>query len=162
MRLHKILKDSELSSGAFFGKKSTAGFTLVEVLVVMAIISGLFVAGTFVSFDVYRGDLLKSERAMLVSVLQKARSRAMNNIDASPHGVYIDSNFYIIFRGVSSTTAPSTNERIPRNSGVVISGINNVVFTQLSGEPLTVGDIVLTYGIRTATVSVRNGGLIDW
>ncbi len=151
-----------MSSGAFFAKKSTAGFTLVEVLVVMAIISGLFVSGSFVSFDFYRGDLLRAEQATMVSVLQKARSRAMNNIDASQHGVYIDSNFYILFRGPASTTALSTNERIPRNSAVLISGINNVVFTQLSGEPDFPDDIILTYGARTATVSIRNGGLIDW
>ncbi len=149
MKSHKILIDSN-------------GFTLVEVLVVMAIIAGLFIAGSFVGLDVYRGDLIKAEQAIMVSALQKARSRAMNNIEASPHGVYIDTNFYVIFRGVASTTAPSINEKIPRNTGVVISGINNVVFSQLSGEPPTTGDIILGEGLRTKTITIRSSGLIDW
>ncbi len=138
------------------------GFTFVEVLVTMAIVAGLFVVGSFVSFDTYRGDLLKAEQATLVSVLQKARSRAMNNIDATPHGVYIDSNFFTLFRGSVYNPLSSTNERIQRNSGVVISVIDPVVFAQLSGEPTPTGDIVLTYGARTATISIKRGGLIHW
>ena len=56
------------------------GFTLMEVLVVIALLGVIFSLSVFISLDTYRGSSFRNERDTLVGVLQEARSEAMNNI----------------------------------------------------------------------------------
>ncbi len=141
---------------------------MIEVLVTLAIVAGIFATGSFVNFDAYRGNLIDTERATVVSVLQKARNRAMNNIFTSEHGVHIEENAYVIFRKFPYDNNENTNERIPRNSNIIITtvpdDISNIIFTQLSGEPKLPGDIILNLNdeVRTKTITIKTGGLIDW
>jgi len=151
------LKDS---SGC--APSSSKGFTLIELLVVAGIVTVLLLAGAFVNFDVYGRNLLSGEEENLVSMLSKARSQSMNNIFAAKHGVHIDSDHFILFRGNSYDPGGAHNQEIERNPNITITGLNDIIFSQLSGEPNQTGDIVLNDNIRTKTVTVRVGGLIDW
>ncbi|MDP2788459.1 MAG: prepilin-type N-terminal cleavage/methylation domain-containing protein [bacterium] len=151
MKLQITLKD-----------KNQNGFTLIEVLITMAVISLLFFAGYFVSVDSFSRELIISEHLTLVSVLQKARNRAMNNINTSRHGVYIENDLYIIFRKFPHNSNEPTNEKIQRNNNINISGLNEVIFSQLSGESGNTGDIFLDDGMRTKKITIKKGGLIDW
>lgn len=138
------------------------GFSLIEIMIGMAVISLIFLAGYFTSTDSFSRELIISENLTLVSVLQKARNSAMNNIYAHPHGVHIEEDAYVIFRVSPYDTSEPTNERIPRNSKIAISGLEEVIFAQLSGEPDRVGDFIVSDGLRTKKVSVIKGGLISW
>src|SRR3989344_5249325 len=80
--------------------KLKGGFTLVEVIVVIAIVGLIFGLGLFMSFDVYRGFSHRSERDVIVSLLERARSHAMANVGQSAWGFCEDAgNNYIIFHG---------------------------------------------------------------
>ena len=87
--------------------KTRAGMTLAEVIVVMAILSIVAAISLAVSMDSYRGYAFRGDRDMLVAVLQKARSQAINNIcrgssctNGKPHGVHFASpGQYVIFEG---------------------------------------------------------------
>ncbi|MEK7569735.1 MAG: prepilin-type N-terminal cleavage/methylation domain-containing protein [Patescibacteria group bacterium] len=128
------------------------GFTLVEVLVVMGIVVLLFAGGYLVTVDTYGKNLLGSEEEKLVSILSKARSRAMNNIDATDHQVEILLDKYVL----------DSDEEIERNEKIEISGITEITFEQLSGRPDEVGDIVLNDGTRTETITINQEGMINW
>ena len=132
--------------------KFTTGFTLIEILVVVGIITLLFAAGAFIDSSNFGRELLASERSTLVSVLQKARSRAMNNVGAEEHNVTIDSDNYIL----------DGDEEIDRNENIEITGIDHVTFEQLSGETEDIGDIILSDSIRSKTITVHESGLIEW
>jgi prepilin-type N-terminal cleavage/methylation domain-containing protein len=148
------------------------GFTLLEVVIVMAIMVIILGFGLFTTLDAYSGFIFRSERNNLVSILTRARSQALNNVNESPHGVCYISPNYILFRGPTCTPGLSTNEVIGGSSAVTVSGISQakpVVFEQLTGRlipqisPETKElEIVITTATRGATTSINNLGRINW
>lgn len=141
---------------------SSFGFTLLEVLVTMAIVGTIFAVGSFLDLNIYSRELLASEQTDLISILQKARNRSMNNLYSSSHGVHITEDSFIIFRGSSYLADVPTNEIITRNDNIIITGINDIVFSQFSGNANPTGDILLQDNLQTKTINIKANGLIDW
>ncbi len=141
------------------------GFTLIEILVVIGIILLIFGAGSFINFSSYNHTLINTEETTLVSILSKARSQAMNNIDASSHGVYIEADDYVLYDGTNFTTG-TNKEVMPKNSKTAITTNygGDIYFTQLSGEPSgTLPAVInLNDGTNTRTITIKTGGVIDW
>src|SRR3989344_5574651 len=96
-------------------KISQRGFTIVELLVVMAIAAVMMGLGLFLSADFYRSSSFQSEDEILTG-----------------------------------------------NPSFTFSGPTEIVFTQLSGESTANGNLIITNGIKTATISFNSEGLIDW
>lgn len=140
------------------------GFTLIEIVVVMAIFTVLIGLGLFMSIDSYRGFAFRSEQDTIVSVLEKARSRAVNNYYQSPWGVCYLAPNYLIFKG--STCTAVNSDAIPANAGVAAASnfattFPTVVFSQLAGTS-TGGTITVTQNARTSTVQINYEGTIIW
>lgn len=140
------------------------GFTLIEVSLAIAIIMIVGGAGLFVGFDQYRGYSLLAERDNLAAMLQRARNQAMTNINEAPHGLSVQSQNFVVFQGASYAARNTAYDEIfPRYALVSTSGINEVVFRQLRGDVAAgTGDINLTNGLKTLTVSVNGEGRINW
>src|SRR3989344_9280246 len=66
---------------------SLTGFTLTEILVVVGIFALLMSFSLVVSLDIYRGDSFRAEQDFVISILQKARSQSINNINETSHGI---------------------------------------------------------------------------
>ena len=152
-------------------QREQSGFSLIEVVIVIAL-SGLVLGlGLLLSMDVYRGTTFRSTRSVVVSALTTARGRAMTNQYQSPHGVCYSAPDIIIFRGSSFGTA-SDQERIRGNPAVTFSTAGNfltcgtgtgVVFTQVSGTTTNTGTMTVSQpGHASETVSVNAGGTILW
>jgi hypothetical protein len=117
-----------------------------------------------VSLDVYQGHLFRSERTLIVSLLEHARTLSMNNIHESAHGVCYDpiSKTYIMFTGNVCTPGSSANVTMKAERGVVVGGLfPGVIFSQLSG---TTSERVIrvTSAGRTAEIAINYEGLIAW
>jgi len=138
---------------------TSSGFALIEIIVVIAVTTGLFAIGSFVDTNMTSRRSLSSEQAILVLVLQKARNQAMNNIYASPHGIHIEDDSYVIFREFPYHESNLTNETIPRNNNFDDGDDFEVIFTQLSGEPNHTGQINFNGG---KYIKIEKSGLIDW
>lgn len=139
------------------------GFTLVEILIVISIISFIGTLGLFISMDAYRAYMSRSERDTVVSILEKARSRSMANLYQTSWGVCYAAPNYIIFRGSACIPGALTNETISASPSAGIAGLSapGIVFTQLSG--MTTGaTIVITENGRTETITINNEGTILW
>lgn len=150
------------------------GFTFIEVMVVVAIISILFAVGLLMGMDAYHGYARRSERDTLVSVFQRARSRALANVNQHQWGVCLDTNVptspnYVIFSGPSYASAFS-KDIIPANPSVTInlSGApsfactsGGIIFAQLTGDT-TSATITMQQGAITSTISTNQEGAIDW
>lgn len=140
------------------------GFTLIELLIVVAIVIIISCLSLFVGLDFYKSHALSSEREVVVNILMKARNNALNNVNQSPHGVYIDSNGYTIFQGSSYAMRDMNyDEFIDINAVITSSGLQEIVFEQLSGDLTTPeGSINLTSNERSVTISLNNEGRINW
>ena len=149
------------------------GFTLIEILISISITIVILGFGLFVSLDMYKGYTFRSERAVLLSVLERTRSKALANLYESKYGVCLVGSEYIIFRGqICDSTLPE-NERIPANSSVSVVGIEAstpIIFDQLTGKLLPQvskedGEFVITLDDSvhlTQYIKINNEGTINW
>jgi len=129
----------------------------------MALVAMVLSFGLITGLDSYRRDALKAERNTVISLLQKARSQAINNIDNSKHGFYFDGTDYRVFYGTSSDFRIIAKDLVvEKNHIITISGLNNIVFDQLTGNTVQTGELVLSDNISSSTISINQEGRIDW
>ena len=139
------------------------GFTLVEIVIVVAILAVVLGLGYFVGFDFYKNYALHSEKDILISVLRKARSQALNNVGATAHGVYIDDSSYTIFYGNSFVSRDSQyDENIRKAPGISLSGLNEVVFAPLTATSTASSTIVLNNNRNSFFIDINYEGRINW
>lgn len=145
---------------------SQKGFTLIEIIIVVAIFIVIASFGMTVDWQAFRTDTFHAEESTIIAILQKARSRAMGNFFESAHGVcYIEPN-YVIFRTKegSCEDGETTNELFSANIEIA-SNLSTtfpvIIFDQLSGN--TTGDTIhITDGVKSADVAINNEGTINW
>jgi len=146
------------------------GFTLTEILVTLAIFVLMAGIGLFMSFEAYRGATRRSERDTIVSLLEKARSRAMANTDQSEWSVCYDAGDYIIAKGATCDDS-TAYDRIEANAGVVAASDfsdfespNEIIFAQLTGNvvaaPYTIE--VVQEGNPPEEITINYEGRINW
>lgn len=162
------------------------GFTLLEIAIVIAIISVLAAVGLIFGLQNYLSYATKNERDVLVSVLIKARSQAINNVcigsscsNGVSHGVKLTYNpttyaleKYTIFQGTTYNANDPLNEDITPSHQLFFSTtpantVSQVVFQQLSGTVSLGGSGVGVMTLsdttgRSFTISLTSEGRIAW
>jgi prepilin-type N-terminal cleavage/methylation domain-containing protein len=164
------------------------GFTLIEMLVALAVLAVVIKLGLILSLDFYKGTSYRSEKDVIISVLQKARSQSMNNIDQVRHGVHFttDPLQYRVFQcdeGISPQCDnygdADTDQDIvidPVYAVAIDFGPANtpppfdVIFEQLSGSCVDSGTfdcstdspITIIEGTNSSEVNLNTRGRIDW
>lgn len=159
----------------FFGasalRKSGAGFTLMEVIVVIGIMTLVLAAGLAYSFDAYRGYLFRSEYKNVQHIIAQARNRAVNNFYESQHGVEFLADKYVLFIGNTYDEDDDRNEEFPKSQAFSIIGVDAIVFEQLSGAVDTAASscddspCAITFdggGVRVQTITINDAGGIIW
>ena len=86
-------------------RNSRAGFTFIEILMVMALLAILGGLGLFMSMESMRGGTFRDNRNIIVSSLQRARSMADEPVAVSPR------------KGPVSETAEPAGEAAVTESG---------------------------------------------
>ena len=169
MRLPKIFQPRGKKKLGFHEEKkflSKKGFTLIEVVIGMAIIAFLAGLGLFLSMDFYRGYSFNYEKNLIVASLQKARSRAMANINQTSHGFCKQGDEYIVFEGndCSDLARDTSKDEIFQASKVInLTNLSSkgIVFEQLSGNAAST-TLSLTGEGKTANISINEEGAIIW
>ena len=147
----------------YLSGKNKAAFTLVELLIVMAIFALLITASIPVSINFYKARTLDVNQNGLVQTLRKAQLKAMSIEADSSFGVYITQGKYILFRGSSYKTRDANFDEIFKlPSNIEVSGLSEIVFSKLDGIPSKTGDITLTSGSKSETISINKVGKIDY
>ncbi len=138
-------------------------FTLIEVVIVAAIFAILITLGLPVGLDAYRNYLLTSETRNLLSILRRAENHAFSNAHASPHGVAIEEDRFILFQGTSyASRTAAYDEEYLKSGAVTASGTTEIVFSQLSAKPNASATIVLSNELRSQTITINDEGTINW
>ena len=158
-------------------KSPAAGFTLIEILISIGILGIIATLGLFISLDFYKSYAFSSEESVIVSILQKARSQSVNNINEKRHGVHFQASplKYVIFECSSSCTSypGSASSDLPidpsYNASVTSPALPfDVVFDQLNGNCISsncaTAPLLMTIsaGPKSYTIKVNSEGQIDW
>ncbi len=164
------------SPKVFIHKDHKRGFTLIEILIVIGIMTLLGGMALIVSMDNYHAYAFRAERDTLVSLLQKARSQSMSNIclgtagsctNGKTHGVYVSAGQYTVFQGPTYATRDTVVDEIYPVRGVDVQkksgSLTEVVFSQLSGDVLLPGYITLLNSDgHVSTTTITSQGSITW
>jgi prepilin-type N-terminal cleavage/methylation domain-containing protein len=161
-----------MASHKTYNRNTPKGFTLIEMVIAIGLLAILASLGLVVSMDNYRGHSFRDERDVVVSALQKARSRAISNVckgescdNGKPHGVFLRDQEYVIFQGSSYLNRDERyDEVIVSNAGAVeLSGVDEIVFSRLSGSVEETGLITVSDKTgRSSDIYINNEGLITW
>lgn len=146
------------------------GFTLLEILIIvaiMAVLVGVTVA-TFVSFR--NAQTLDRDTDAIVSALREARSQTLVSQNASVYGVHLASSTVTLFTGSSYSAGTASNVVTNLTSTNIISTLTltgngtDIVFKRLTGETDQDGTLVLKSSAtnNARTVTVYKTGLIEF
>lgn len=143
-------------------KMNRRGFTIIELLVVLAIIS--LIAGlTLSSLTTFRSRrAVKNAAAEIVSALTLARSRTLNGLNDTVHGVYFATSSLVIFSGgIFNPNDPSNQaiNLIPAGLAISLTNGQSVIFNRRSGVTNNVGTITITNGQASQVVTILGSGL---
>lgn len=151
-------------------KSAESGMTMLDVLVVM----GIFVLASgfalLFTMDSYRSSSFHSDRDLFVSLLQRARSQALNTMclggscsDGASHGVAIVGSTYVLFEGESYATRDASIESVLRaDPSVSRTGTTEVVFSRFAATTSATAVFTLSSGDRTSDITVATNGRIFW
>lgn len=172
----------ELKFPANPSRRFSAGFTVLEIMMVMALLMILSSLGLFMSMESLRGGSFRNDRAAVISALQRARSLAVNNMcfggsstcnDGKPHGVYFNpgAGGVTIFQIDAGKTDfndrdEDADETINFDSRMTDAlEEKTIIFERLSGNSAnaTTTVVTITDGIgHTSEITVNSEGRIDW
>ena len=140
------------------------GFTLIEILLVVAIVGILFAAAIpmYRSFQV-RNDL-DITTSQTIQSLHRAQILAQAMDGDSTWGVKIQSGSVVLFQGSDYATRNTTHDEIfniPVN--ITLSGISEIVFSKSDGAPSPTGIITLTTDTNNIrTITINGKGMLEY
>lgn len=143
-------------------KNSVRGFTLIEILLVISIMTiiGVFVPPIGMSF--YRAQQLNETSDGLMSALRQAQIFALTDKGNQSYGVYIQQDKYVVFKGAEYATRVESEDLVfPIATSVSVVGPSEVVFSELTGEPSVTGNFVISSVNRERQIKILTSGNID-
>ena len=140
------------------------GFSLIEVLLVMALIGALFLASSpaFVQMQVIN-DLDVATTAT-VEGLRQAQAHAAAGDGDSVWGVRVGTNDATLFRGTSYATRTTAWDSVSSwQNTLTVTGTSEFTFTKTEGRPVVAGNVTLTTPSGTSrTITVNSLGMVDY
>ena len=142
---------------------SRAGFTLVELTIVVALMATIAILGIPFGVETYRDYALISTTRDMVSVLRRASSLALANTDSSPYGASFRVDRAVLFKGGSYITREAAfDEEHFVSPSVTVSAPSDVVFAPLSGNAESVLTVTVTNGFRSQGIDINLHGVVAW
>lgn len=146
------------------------GVTLLEILVSVAILAALSLAGVWYFSSATKNQALQKDRQGVVALLSEARALALASKDASRYGVHIEEFQVVLFKGTSYSAGASDNAPYQLHSAVRIDsrllqdGGDDLVFSRLTGTVQNFGVIRLSLkndSMSSTTIKVKDTGVIE-
>lgn len=141
------------------------GFTIIEIMISLALVGGVAVLGLFWSRDLFEIEGLEGDTKTLATILMRARNHSLSNLDGVPHGVCYDDEYHL-YLSFADTPKDESAETFSLGRNVEIVGLpdcsdGGILFTQLSATT-TLTQITLTKEMRSKTIEINQQGLITW
>lgn len=140
------------------------GFSMLELLIVIAMAAVVFAFSAPFALNLYRGQLVAETQSNIVSALLNARHNATLQKNDSAWGVSVSltPNSYVLFQGASTSTRDEAKDEVyPVVSEISFSGLTDVVFSKLTGVPSATGTLNITYGSISKGILVDDSGTVS-
>jgi len=145
------------------------GFTLIETLIVIAIIGILAVFSVPFYYSFQTRSQLDSTLPEIVQTLRRAQSRAMDREDEKDFGVHFESDKFVLFRDAPYDPGDTYNEVFDLPASLEIYNISlsgggsEVVFNKLKGDTENYGNVSLRIkNGDSKTILINKEGVISW
>jgi Tfp pilus assembly protein FimT len=146
------------------------GFTLLEIVIVIAVIIILFliIFSAFSGFN--RNYALDTAAGQVASVLDEARSLTLASKGNTAYGVHFESSQVVLFKGTVYSTSDPNNSVHTLSSLVTISDItlsgggSDAVFERLTGKLNKSGTVTISLASdpsMTRTITLQATGIIE-
>lgn len=159
--------------------KTGAGFTFIEVLIVMGLVSVLLVMGIMSMLSYIGKQNLESEARAVIALMRDAQSKSMAQEADSRWGVYISNqsdptrDFYVLFQEASSSPDEVPGVTIERKTvraniefGSPVEGATtSILFAKISGLPSASTTVVIQKGNDSSdqkTIYISGNGKLDY
>lgn len=138
------------------------GFTLLETLLVLSILSALVFLTAPIGLTFYQTQALDEATLSTIETLRRAKFNAIFQRNDSAFGVKFMSDSYTLFQGDSYTSREENEDELfLLPADITTSGISEIVFSKMTGVPNSTGTITLTLGTRDESIIVDDPGVID-
>lgn len=140
--------------------KPLRGFTIIEVLIVVAILAVLLGIGLPLTIRFYQTYQISTLSENTLNMIRSAQEKARSGLGA--HGIHAEPGGITLYRGTSYAlrdTAFDEREEIP--SSITFLGTLDFQFMPPLGRPVSAGMITLQNVHRTDTISVNVQGLVQ-
>lgn len=144
-------------------KQSQAGFTLIEVIIVIIIVGVIFAGISAVSFGVLGNSRLTVETDRVIETLRRAQSRSVNGLYDDVWSVHVTSSDVTLYKGDDyGTRDTSFDDQLDLNTSVN-SSLSDVTFKFKTGATDDTGAITLTSSTSgdSRTININSAGLVS-
>lgn len=149
------------SPAAFHVNTNKNGFTLVELLLVAALMLMMGALLFPLGITFYRAQMLNETGEGIASVLRKAQSFTITGKNDASYGVRFLPDAYVLYEGASYTLRDISGDEVyPLPSTVILSGFEEVHFEPFSGMPSQTGSIDIATGGESVQIEVLTSGVI--
>ncbi|MEK7616348.1 MAG: prepilin-type N-terminal cleavage/methylation domain-containing protein [Patescibacteria group bacterium] len=142
--------------------KQRRGFTLIEVLISLSILTILLGLSVPFVLNFYERYQIDSERAKFVSLLRQARTMSLGGEGSADHGMYISGTQFTVYEGANYATRNTAKDQTSeRETNVDITGPTEATFAYLTGTTAS-QSFILDNRVKQNTIHVNTEGTIDW
>ena len=158
-----------LHSFSWCARNTIQGFTLVEILVVIAVLAIMTTISVYSFQAMYHASALRAGASEVYSALTSARTNTLGSQDGLVYGVHVSSTTVTRFEGPTYTAGSATNKVYAFEGGVtatssLVTNGTSIVFTRLTGVSSVGGTIYVRNrdGTSTTTITIHATGLIEY
>jgi prepilin-type N-terminal cleavage/methylation domain-containing protein len=137
-------------------------FTLIEIILVFAILGILLGGGGYLTFHYFLKNELEEASETIKFALREASLKARAVEGDSEWGVKLQPGSVTVFRGNNFTTRnPSFDEVYNFANSLSLEGPSEIIFSKLTAEPSVIDSIIIKAGINVSKkIDIQKEGVI--
>jgi len=142
--------------------KNPQGFSIIEVLLVIALGTALTALALPVGFRFYQFQVADETSTGILSALRNAESRSRLGSEGSTFGVKLLPTSYVLFQGDTYASRNVSRDAIfPLPAGTnIVSTSDEIIFARVTGIPSATGTISIVLYDRMHEIEVNDAGVI--